>query len=133
MAAIANIPSFLPSSDSGDGPPLGIMIVCSILGVAATVAGVIAWRKGSRSAARLTAASLIMITVTSLPAFFFDVPAGVKVLAALSVVLTVAIVVLMFSPQRRQAAWQPWCSQATIGRTSDRGADHVGANHDAYR
>lgn len=101
--AIANIPSFLFSTDSGDGPPLGIMIVCSILGVVATVAGVVAWRQGSRSAARLTAASLVIITLTSLPAFFVDVAAGVKVLTAISVVLTVAIVVLMFSPQRRQA------------------------------
>ncbi|MEO6604251.1 MAG: hypothetical protein ABIN55_01435 [Aeromicrobium sp.] len=103
--AVTNIPSFLFSAGEGeDGPPLAIMIVCSILGVVATVGGVIAWRKQSRPAARLTAASLIVITLTSLPAFFVDVPAGVKALVAVSVVLTVVIVVLMFSPSRRRAA-----------------------------
>jgi hypothetical protein len=102
--AVTNIPSFLLSAPDGEtGPPLGIMILSSVLGVVATVAGVVAWRKGSRPAARLTAASLIVITLTSLPAFFVDVPVAIKVLVAVSVMLTVVIVVLMFSPRRRTA------------------------------
>lgn len=102
---IANIPSFLEATDPGkDGPPLSIMIICSILGVVAAVAGVIAWRNLSRSAARLTAASVIVLTLTSLPAFFVDVPAAIRVLVAASVLLTVAIIVLMFSPAKRSAA-----------------------------
>ncbi|MCW2799658.1 MAG: hypothetical protein JWQ70_1130 [Aeromicrobium sp.] len=104
---IVNIPSFLEAADPGeDGPPLSIMIVCSILGVVAAVAGVIAWRNRSRAAARLTAASVIIITLTSLPAFFVDVPAAVKILVAVSVLLTVAIVILMFSPAKRSSAVQ---------------------------
>jgi peptidoglycan/LPS O-acetylase OafA/YrhL len=104
---ITNIPSFLMAADTGeDGPPLSIMIVCSILGVVAAVAGVVAWRKRSRAAARLTAASVIIITLTSLPAFFVDVAPAVKGLVAVSVLLTVAIVVLMFSPAKRSAAHQ---------------------------
>ncbi len=102
--AVTNIPSFLFSAPDGEtGPPLGIMILSSVLGVVATVAGVVAWRTGSRPAARLTAASLIVITLTSLPAFFVDVPAAIKVLVAVSVMLTVVIVVLIFSPRRRTA------------------------------
>jgi hypothetical protein len=103
--SISNIPSFLAAAGPDEvGPPLSIMIVCSILGVVGTVAGIIAWRNRSRSAARLTAASVIVMTLTSLPAFFVDVPAAVKILVAVSVVLTVAIVVLMFSPAKRAAA-----------------------------
>ncbi len=100
--AVINIPSAaVPTPDGEEGPPLAILVVCSILGVVALVAGVMAWRQGSRPAARLTAASLIVITLTSLPAFFVDVPAGIKILVAVGVLLTVAIVVLIFSPPKR--------------------------------
>ena len=104
LYAITNIPSVLiPTPGDEDGPPMAILVVCSVLGVIAAVAGVVAWRKGSQPAARLTAASIIVITLTSLPAFFVDVPAGVKALCAVGVVLTVLIVVLMFSSSKRQA------------------------------
>lgn len=101
--AVTNIPSaLLPTPDGEEGPPMAILVVCTVLAVVALVAAVVAWRSGSRPAARLTAASLIVITLTSLPAFFVDVPAGIKVLVAAGVVITIAIVVLMFSPTRRR-------------------------------
>jgi hypothetical protein len=100
--AVISIPSAAaPTPDGAEGPPMAILIVCSILGVVALASAVIAWRRGSRPAARLTAGSLIVITLTSLPAFFVDVPAGIKVLVAMGVVLTIAIIVLMFSPPKR--------------------------------
>jgi tryptophan-rich sensory protein len=105
LYAVVNIPTvFIPVDNAdGDGPPFAISLICTILAVVATVAGVIAWRQGSRPAARLTAASLIVITLTALPAFFLDVPAGIKVVAAVGVVLMVVIVALMFSgPQRSE-------------------------------
>ena len=76
--AITNLPSaFLPPpTGAEDGPPMAILVVCTVLSAVALVAGVVAWRNGSRPAARLTAASLIVVTLTSLPAFFVDVPAG---------------------------------------------------------
>lgn len=99
---IINIPSLLiPTAEGEDGPPLAILIVCSVLGVVAAVAAVVAWRRGSQPAARLAAASIIVITISMLPAFFVDVPAGVKALSAAAVVLTVVTVVLMFSTSRR--------------------------------
>lgn len=101
--AVTNIPSAaLPAPDGEDGPPVAILVVCSVLGVVALVAAIVAWRSRSRPAARLSAASLIVITLTSLPAFFVDVPAGIKVLVAAGVALTIAIVVLMFSPPARR-------------------------------
>ncbi|MCY7402250.1 MAG: hypothetical protein LH477_15090 [Nocardioides sp.] len=101
--AITNIPSaFVPVSEDGEaGPPMAILIVCSVLAVVALVAAVMAWRTGSRPAARLAAACLIVATLTSLPAFFVDVSAGIRVLVAAGVLLTIAIVVLIFSPAKR--------------------------------
>jgi len=102
LYAAVNVPSAAAPAPGGDvGPPMAILIVCSILGVVALASAVIAWRKGSRSAARLAAGSLIVITLTSVPAFFVDVPAGIKVLVSVGVVLTIAIIVLMFSPTKR--------------------------------
>ena len=83
---------------AADGDPL---VVCTVLSVIALVAGVVAWRSGSRPAARLTAGSLVVVTLTSLPAFFVDVPAGIKILVAAGVVITIAFVVLIFSPAKR--------------------------------
>ncbi len=100
--AVVNIPSAaVPTPDGDEGPPMAILIVCSILGVVALASGIVAWRKGSRPAARLAAGSLIVITLTPLPALFVDVPAGIKALVSVGVVLTIAIVVLMFSPPKR--------------------------------
>jgi peptidoglycan/LPS O-acetylase OafA/YrhL len=98
LYGVTSIPSFLTAVDEGEtGPPLPIMIVSSVLGLVAVVAGLIAWRRRSRPAARLTAASVVVITLTSLPAFFVDVPAGIKALVAFSVLFTVVTVVLMLS------------------------------------
>ncbi|RYB94446.1 hypothetical protein EUA93_08880 [Nocardioides oleivorans] len=101
--AITNIPSaFVPPDTGGeDGPPMAILWVCTVLSVIALVAGVMAWRTGSRPAARLTAASLIVVTLTGLPAFFVDVPAGIKILVAAGVVITVVFTLLIFSPAKR--------------------------------
>jgi hypothetical protein len=103
--AVVNIPSVaLPTPEGENGPPLAILVVCSILGVVALASAIIAWRKGSRPAARLAAGSLIVVTLTSLPAFFVDVPAGIKALVSASVLLTIAIVVLIFSPPKERVA-----------------------------
>ena len=101
--AVTNIPSAFVPADTGSeaGPPMAILVACSVLGVVALVAAVVAWRSGSRPAARLAAASIIIITLTSLPAFFVDVPAAIKLLVAAGVAVTILIVVLIFSPSRR--------------------------------
>jgi hypothetical protein len=101
--ALTNLPSAItPMPEGADvGPPMSILVACSVLSAVALVAGVVAWRSGSRPAARLTAASMIIVTLTSLPAFFVDVPAGIKILVAAGVVLTVVFTVLIFSPGKR--------------------------------
>jgi hypothetical protein len=104
LYSLANIPSFLETAPDGEeGPPMAILVVGSILGVIGLVATVMAWR-GNRVALRVAAGSIIIVTLTGLPAFFVDVPMFVKALVGLSVVLTVAAVVLMFSGDRRTAS-----------------------------
>jgi len=102
--SLVNIPSgFIPTPDGADGPPLEIRVIGSLLGVVGLVAVVLAWRTGQRAALRVAAGAIIVVTLTGLPAFFVDVPAGIKLLVGLSVLLTIATVVLMFSPTRHPA------------------------------
>ena len=83
------------------GPPMGILIIDSVLGLVGLVAVIITWRTGNRAALRAAAGAIILMTLTALPAFFVDVPAGIKLLVGVWVLLTIAAVVLMFSPGRR--------------------------------
>ena len=105
LYSLSNIPSFLFPGGSGgdeDGAPMAILVLDSVLGMVGLVAAVLAWR-GNRLALRVAAGSIILITLTGLPAFFVDVPMGVKALVGFGVVLTVVIVALMFSGPRRPA------------------------------
>ena len=101
LLSLANVPSaFFPTPDGDVGPPYAILLLSSVLGIVGLVATVLAWR-GNRPALRVVAGALVISALTSLPAVFVDVPAFVKALVALSVVITVATLVLMFSPPRR--------------------------------
>ena len=101
LYSAANIPGFLAAPAPGQvGPPLGILLLGSVLGLVGVVAVVLAWR-GNHVALRVAAGAIIVITLTGLPAFFVDVPMAIKALVAFSVLLTVACVVLMFSGDRR--------------------------------
>lgn len=44
----------------------------------------------------------IISTITALPAFFVDVPAWLKVVVGLFVLLTVAVVAMLLTPAHRQ-------------------------------
>ena len=102
LLCAVSIPSVLSPTPEGEvGPPLGILVVGSILGVIGLVAVVIAWRTGNPAAVRVAAGALIINMLTGLPAFFVDVPAGIKVLVGVSVLLTVLAVTLLFSRSTR--------------------------------
>jgi hypothetical protein len=102
LLSATSIPSvFVPTPDGEEGPPVAILAVDTVLGVIGLVAVVAAWRTGSRAAIRVAAGSLILILLTSLPAFFVDVPPMIKLLTGVTVLMTVLAVVLMFAPERR--------------------------------
>jgi hypothetical protein len=99
--SLAQVPAvFLPTPEGQEGPPYFILVLGAVLGVAGVVAAVLAWR-GSRTATRILAGGIIVVTLTALPAFFVDgIPAGIRILVGISVVWTIAAVYLMFSPSR---------------------------------
>ena len=102
LLSLGNAASVLfPTPDGEEGPPYVILVLGSILGVIGLVAVVIAWRNNNQAAFRVTAGTLVISVITALPAFFVDVPAGIKLLVAVSVVITVLSIVLMFSTARR--------------------------------
>jgi hypothetical protein len=105
LYALSNVPSAFipPGTGDEDGPPMAILVVGSILGVIGLVAAIMAWR-GNRVFLRVAAGAIIVATLTGLPAFFVDVPMGIKALVGFSVVLCVVAVVLMFSGDRRSAS-----------------------------
>jgi len=104
LYGLSNIPFAFSPPDTGDeaGPPQAILVVSALLGLVSLVAAVMAWR-GNRVSLRVAAGAMIVCTLTGLPAFFVDVPMGVKALVAVSVVITVVAAVLMFSGDLRSS------------------------------
>lgn len=93
---------FAPTPEGEVGPPMIVLGLGAALGLATIVAVVLAWSRGSRAAVRVASAAIIVGAVTALPAFFVpDVPAMLRVFAAVTVLLSIAAVVLMLSPARR--------------------------------
>ena len=102
LLSLVNVASAaFPTPDGEEGPPYAVLVLGTILGVIGLVAVVIAWRSGNQAAFRVAAGALVINAIAALPAFFVDVPAGIKLLVAVSLVITVLAIVLMFSPARR--------------------------------
>ena len=90
VSSLINIPSvFFPTPDGDEGPPLAILV--GQLGARHHRARRRRHRvaSGNRAAIRVAAGALILNALTSLPAFFVDVPAGLKLSSGVSVLLTV--------------------------------------------
>jgi hypothetical protein len=81
-------------SDGQEAPPVVVIVLSAVLGLAQVACAVIAWRSGNRLAIRINAAVLIINALLSVPAFFVDIDAWIKAVAALSVILTVVALVL---------------------------------------
>ena len=81
-----------------------ILVLGTVLGVIGLVAVVLAWR-GNRGAAAGRRRRARHQPLTALPAFFVDVPVGIKLRwSGCRCSSTVAAVVLMFSGARRPVA-----------------------------
>jgi hypothetical protein len=102
LLAIGDVVSaFRPTPDGEEGPPYSILLISGVLGVITLAAVVPAWR-GSRTAARVAVGARILSALTSLPAFFVDIPSGLLVAVAVSIVLTVVCAVLILAPADRR-------------------------------
>jgi hypothetical protein len=100
LLGLFDLPSFLMSSDnSSDGPPLPVAILSTVLGLITLVALYFGWR-GDRRALWTVVGSRIVSALLGLPAFFVDIPTGIKILVAVVIVLTVFAVWLIVSELR---------------------------------
>jgi hypothetical protein len=105
LLAVGDVVSaFFPTPDGVVGPPLPIVVLGGLLGIATLAAVVVAWRSGRRGALWIVAGTRVLSALTALPAFFVDVPALVKLLVAVFVVLTIVSVMLVLTPTRRAAS-----------------------------
>jgi hypothetical protein len=92
-----------PTPDGQEGPPFAVLVLGTLLGLVTLAAIVPAWRTGSRVALRVVAGTRILSALTSIPAFFVDIPAGLRAAAAVGFALTVVCVVLVLAPAQRRA------------------------------
>ncbi len=103
LLALGDVGSIFISTPEGeDGPPFVVLAIGLVVGLITLVAIVPAWRTGSRTALRVVAGTRIVSAILSLPAFFVDVPAGLKMGAAAAFALTVVCVVLVLTPANRR-------------------------------
>lgn len=92
---------FVPVPEGGEGPPLVVMVFSAVMGIATLAAAVAVARTGSRAGVRIIAVTRILAALTTLPAFFVPgVPAAFVAWGAITVVLTIAGVVLLMSRTR---------------------------------
>jgi hypothetical protein len=105
VLGLANLPSVLEQTPDGkEGPPMGVLVLDTVCGVLMVAGVVIAWRTGSRGAIRAAAGVTILQALSAVPAFFVDIPVGIKIVAAAAVVVSFVAVVLTLSPGRRSTA-----------------------------
>ena len=103
LLGLLDVASLLNPTPPGEvGPPLGILVLDTVLGVVTVVAVVLAWRSRSRGLVRLAAGARILSLLSALPAFFAGVPAPLLILVAGFTVISVATVVLMLLPSARR-------------------------------
>jgi hypothetical protein len=102
LLGVADLTSlFQPTPDGEVGPPYPILVLDALLGVITVVGVVVAWRTARHGVVRIVAGARIISMITALPAFFVDVPAGLKALVGLVTIVTVASVAMILAPARR--------------------------------
>lgn len=101
VLSVFNIVSIASPTPEGEtGPPIEVLIIGAVVGVVGLVASVLAWRSGSRRMLRVVCAALIVMLLGALPAFFVDVPVGIKVLVGAVTLITLVACGLLLSPSR---------------------------------
>lgn len=98
LLALGDVVSVFAAPDGENGPPVVVVAMSVVLGLATLAALLPAWRTGDRTALRAVAGTRILSAILSLPAFFVDVPAGIKIGAAVAFALTAVCVVLVLTP-----------------------------------
>jgi hypothetical protein len=101
LVGVANILfTLVPTPAGEDGPPVAVVVVSAGLGLLSIVCAVAAWRSANRLAVRLNAAALIIEALLTMPGFFVDIDAWIKIVGALAIILTVVALVLTLRRER---------------------------------
>lgn len=94
----------VPAEEGEPGPPLAVLMVGAVVGLVILALLVRSWRADSRGARRVAAVLLLLAALGALPGLLVaGVPVALQIGAGLLVLLTIAAVVLLFSPQRAAA------------------------------
>lgn len=106
LAILVSIPNLVgplfPTPEGEVGPPMLVLVLGTLLGLVTIGAIAVAWSRANRKAIRVASGAVIVAAVTALPAFFAPgVPAGLRVIAAVSVLVSITAVALMLTPTRR--------------------------------
>ena len=95
----------VPSGGEDSGPPLAVLAIGAVIGLAVIALLIQSWRRDQRGPRRIAAILLVLAGLGALPGLLVaDVPAALQVGAGILVLLTIATVVLLFYPQRDSAA-----------------------------
>jgi len=95
----------VPSGGEDSGPPLPVLAIGAVIGLAVIALLILSWRRDQRGPRRIAAVLLVLAGLGALPGLLVaDVPAPLQVSAGILVLLTIATVVLLFYPQRDSAA-----------------------------
>jgi len=94
----------IPSGGEDPGPPVAVLAIGAMLGLAIIGLLIQSWRRDQRGPRRVAAVLLVLAGLGALPGLLVaDVPAAFQVAAAVLVLLTIAAVVMLFYPQRDSA------------------------------
>jgi hypothetical protein len=106
LLGVLDLPSVLmPTPDGEVGPPIAVLVLSTLCGVATLAAVIYGWVRRSWPAIRAAAGSRIVSMLLAMPALFVEgLPGPLRALAALFVLVTIVTVVLMLLPARRAAA-----------------------------
>lgn len=102
LLGVLNVAALASPTPEGEvGPPLLILVIDAVLGVAIIVAVSIGWIKRRKAAIRAATVFLILGAVTALPAFAAQgVPPALVVAAAVYVLLTIVTIAFMLKSRR---------------------------------
>ncbi len=91
-----------PLMTNGDNPPMSVALVGSVIGLASCVCVYLAWKGAHRAVLPLVVLRLLS-ALTAVPAFFVaDVPAAIRALAGVIVLLSIVGVALVVGERGRQ-------------------------------
>lgn len=101
---VAHLAALAIPSGEDSGPPLPVLAIGAVIGLAIIALLIQSWRRDQRGPRRIAAVLLVLAALGALPGLLVaDVAAPLQVIAGILVLLTIATVVMLFYPQHDSA------------------------------